>query len=441
MGKDKESEFAIMTTDTLTGVLSRIKWRSPEEGNDYCISELSTGETVMGTAPDSDFIIGSSYSFQGTWKLGKEFRGQRSRDFHFTKYTRSEPHSRIGLTYYLEKFCPGIGPTLAGRIFDAFGQNAVVSLRTTPAEVAEAVQGLSLETAQEAAEELKKNVKFEETRIELSQLFQGKQFSRQLPNLVLKKWGVQAAARIKRDPFCLLVAGFQSCGFARCDRLYVEQGKKLHKLKRLMLFVWHQIRESMEGHTWHDAREIISKLRRDASVSDDGRDSMQSAEKRILRALELGVRSGWLSIKKTEKGIFVAEGQAAENEEIIARSILNLVMETKKPDPMDVLVQDTELKRLIAEEDRQRVEEERQRADQWSKLSPLSAEEKAAIGRATGICQFCSRELTHPESKLRGYGPTCAAKHCLPWDGSTSGSELDSNDGVPQSILNSVGAD
>jgi len=426
-----------MTTDTLTGVLSRIKWRSPEEGNDYCISELSTGETVMGTAPDSDFIIGSSYSFQGTWKLGREFRGQRSRDFHFTKYTRSEPHSRIGLTYYLEKFCPGIGPTLAGRIFDAFGQNSVVALRTTPAEVAEAVQGLSLETAQEAAEELKKNVKFEETRIELAQLFAGKQFSRQLPNLVLKKWGVQAAARIKRDPFCLLVVGFPSCGFARCDRLYIEQGKKLHKLKRLMLFVWHQIRESMEGHTWHDAREIISKLRRDASVSDDGRDSMQSAEKRILRALELGVRSGWLAIKKTEKGIFVAEGQAAENEEIIARSILNLVMRWDEPDPMDRLLEITELERL--EKERANEDEDE---DEWDwepkRPSPLSAEEKAAIGRETGVCQFCHRELTHPESKLRGYGPTCAAKHGLPW--SAGGCE-DNNDGVSRAIIEAAGVE
>lgn len=424
-----------MTTDTLTGVLSRIKWRSPEAGNDYVIAELATGETVKGLAPDTEFIIGSSYSFEGAWREGREWQGRKQKEFQFAKFVRSEPHSRIGLVYYLEKFCPGIGPTIASRIFDEFQQSAVKVLRSSPAEVAEKVQGLTLEVAQAASEELKKNVKFEETRIELTQLFMGKQFSRQLPAMVLKKWGVHAAARIKRDPFCLLVAGFPSCGFNRCDRMYVEQGKKLHKLKRLMLFIWHQVRESMDGHTWHQAKEIISKLRRDASVSDEGPEAMTSAEKRILRALELGVRSGWLAIKKTQDGIFVAEGQSAENEETIADVIVGLVevSAAEQVEPMERLLEETELERLAIPD--------------WAyeapgaKQKPVpSAEERAAIGRRTGICQFCGRVLMKEESKRLGYGPICAMKNGLPYSADGSG-DGDNDDGVSLSLLAEVGAE
>jgi hypothetical protein len=401
-----------MTQETLTGVLSKIVWSSPEDGNDYKIAKLSTGQTVLGNAPENEFIIGQTYTLQGSWKQGKEFRGVKERQFHFTKLERQEPHSRIGLVHYLEKFCPGIGPTLAGRIFDKYQQEAVSKLRTSPAEVAETIPGISLEVAQAASEELRKNVKFEETRIELNQLFAGRGFSKQLINMTLKKWGVQAAARIRRDPFCLLVEGFPSAGFARCDRLYIEQGKKLYRLKRLMLFIWHQVRESLEGHTWHDAKEIISKLRRDASVSDEGRDSMLSADKRILRAIELGVRSGWLAIKKTSQGIFVAEGKSAENEDVIAEVILNIVNGREEVSPIEGFYLLTEQKRV--EEEAEQEQEDWEESQKLAEVE-LSAEEKAAIGRKTGICQFCHRGLTHPESKLRGYGPTCAQKNGLPW--------------------------
>lgn len=427
-----------MTQETLTGVLTKIVWSSPEDGNDYKIAKISTGQTILGNASENEFIIGQTYTLQGTWKLGKEFRGVKERQFHFTKLERQEPHSRIGLVHYLEKFCPGIGPTLAGRIFDKYQQEAVSKLRTSPAEVSESVPGISLEVAQAASEELKKNVKFEETRIELNQLFAGKGFSRQLVNAVLKKWGVQAAARIRRDPFCLLVEGFPSAGFSRCDRLYIEQGKKLYRLKRLMLFIWHQVRESMEGHTWHEAKEIIAKLRRDASVSDEGRDSMLSADKRILKAIELGVRSGWLAIKKTTGGIFVAEGQSAENEDVIAKVVLGIVNGREEVGPEEQLYLQTEQSRV--EEKAEQEQDEWDQEQEYQKHE-MSAEEKARIGRETGICQFCHRALTHPESKLRGYGPTCAQKNGLPWS-AWIGNGVDGwADGVSLSLQTEVGAE
>ena len=442
-----------MTIDTITGILRRVCWRSKDEGNDFTIAELATGETVKGEIPEAELIMNATFCFQGTWKQEKEFRGQKQKALYFTKFTRSEPHSRIGLVHYLEKFCPGIGPTLAGRIFDQFGQNSVSKLRTSPAEVSESIRGLTLETARAAAEELKKNVKFEETRIELTQLFMGKQFSKQLPNLVLKKWGIHAASRIKRDPFCLLVAGFPSCGFARCDRMYIEQGKKLHKLKRLMLYIWHQVRESMEGHTWHNAKEIMQQLKRDASVSDEGAAAMTSADKRCLKALELGVRSGWLAIKKNKEGIFIAEGQAAENEETISRVILGLVEEPEdqQKSPMELLIEETELERLKIQE---AGEFEKVEIPEWAyetpgnespkaKNPPLSPaeieaaekieiERKVSVGRKTGVCQFCGLVLKTDESIRRGYGPICGLKNYLPWG---EDFDSDSDEGMSRSLL------
>jgi hypothetical protein len=209
-------------------------------------------------------------------------------------------------------------------------------LRTSPAEAAEAIKGLSLEVATEAAQELQKNAKFEEVRIDLTELFHGRGFSNQLITAVVRKWGVKAAAVIRRDPFCLLVAGFPSCGFARCDRMYLELQRKPYRLKRLMICIWHQLRSDMEGHTWHDGRKIIENLRQQAVIADaefvEGAQGIPnrkhvSPNDRIKKALELGVRSGWLQINKDSAGqIWIAEGEAAKNEAAISEHLKRLIL-------------------------------------------------------------------------------------------------------------------
>lgn len=45
--------------------------------------------------------------------------------------------------------------------------------------------------------------------------------------------------------------------------------------------------------------------------------------------------------------------------------------------------------------------------------SPLGT--LAQIGRATGTCCYCARELTDPRSVSMGYGPVCAENYGLPW--------------------------
>lgn len=38
----------------------------------------------------------------------------------------------------------------------------------------------------------------------------------------------------------------------------------------------------------------------------------------------------------------------------------------------------------------------------------------AEVGKETGNCCFCGRDLTDPESVALGYGPVCAAKYQMP---------------------------
>lgn len=45
------------------------------------------------------------------------------------------------------------------------------------------------------------------------------------------------------------------------------------------------------------------------------------------------------------------------------------------------------------------------------------ADVAAAQGFRTGNCCFCGRGIEHPNSLKHGYGPICAAKYGLPWEG------------------------
>lgn len=50
-------------------------------------------------------------------------------------------------------------------------------------------------------------------------------------------------------------------------------------------------------------------------------------------------------------------------------------------------------------------------------LAFIKEAEKDPLGLASkaGICFFCAADLTDEESRRRGYGPTCATKHRMPW--------------------------
>lgn len=41
----------------------------------------------------------------------------------------------------------------------------------------------------------------------------------------------------------------------------------------------------------------------------------------------------------------------------------------------------------------------------------------AFVAKTTNHCMFCGIQLTHPNSVAAGYGPICAAKYGLPWEG------------------------
>lgn len=303
----------------LAGTFRRLAWFAQGEGRRFCIATVDVTDTesvsVKGDADPSEFIQGLEYRFWGKWGKAKPPYGK---SFEFRQLKRSEPHSRVAVVGYLRQFATGIGPVYASQLWDAFGADAVRVLRTDPARAAEAI-GIPLAKAKHASEALNTDGQNEDLRLELVQLLDGRGFSKSLIEIVIKKWGLSAPDRIRRDPFTLLVNRFPSCGFARCDRLYTDLGLPPERLKRQFACIWNALKSDGEGHTWHRA-DIAAK------AVAEGVSGLPEGTLNWKRAATLGVRAGWLRKRVDGNGQYwIAEAKKADNEASVARDVIRLM--------------------------------------------------------------------------------------------------------------------
>lgn len=458
----------VQAVEQLTGVLSGVKWRSTEPGSDFCIAALEDGTTVKGNAPPDEIIPGITYRFFGQWdqphpKYGKSFK--------FKAFSKSEPHSRLGMVKYLERYAPNVGPRIAGKLFDLYKSDACMILRTDPARVSREVNGMTLERAREAAAALQDIAELEDVKIELTNLFAGRGFPGVLIDQVIRRFGPLAPQRIKRDPFTLLVSDFPGAGFARCDRLYMDLGLPPGRMKRQMICLWHILRTDMEGHTWFPISAAEQKLQQHIS----------GVRANLRKAVRLGVKSKWLAVRQdTNKLWWIADGEKALNEQTVALCVASLMrgsvvlprfteaLEGECGDEIDANDQHADCPEchgrkfveienedwehggtreiycptcMSAEARRQRGERPEQVAYRSYRegirrqdgthanvggsgaletgIDEYDASELARIGRETGICQFCGRKIVHHVSLKHGYGPVCAERWGLPWEAST----------------------
>lgn len=283
-----------------------IKWISENRNIDI---------SIKGQADPDNLVSGVEYKLFGGWGKAKPPYGK---PFEFKQIIQCKPHSRAAVISYLTKFAAGIGPAYASQLWDAFGSDSVRRLRSDPLECAR-VLGVPLGRVSDAARSLDEFIKTEDTRLELESLCEGRGFPKTLIETVIKKWGIHAPSRIRRDPFTLLIERLPGCGFARCDTLYTDLGLPLDRLKRQFACVWKSLREDGSGNTWHPVSIAKQAIESNISGLPEGGIKWQ-------RAVILGVRAGWLATRKDTNGRWwIAEKKQAENEATTARCVRALM--------------------------------------------------------------------------------------------------------------------
>lgn len=302
------------TATELTGRLDRIRWRA--EDDSCLIAALQSGEVVKGPGNLSPALhSGLAYRFHGRWETHVKYGEQ----FAFATYATVVPHDKRGVIAYLVALVDGVGPARAESLWSTYGAGAVQALREHPDEVA-AKGLLPLEVALAGSQVLHDDSAFEATKIDLLALLAGRGFQ---TSLVLKEclrlWGARAPEIVRRNPYALMMRRIASCGFKRCDALYLALGHPAALLKRQTFCAAHWLRTDGGGHTWHKI-QTLERVILDA-VPDDADP---------LRALKLGERARVFAVRRVGPARWVAERGKAHNEQTVAEKVKELAAWTRQ---------------------------------------------------------------------------------------------------------------
>lgn len=284
-------------------------------GEAQCLDDGRGVITVKGMAEPGELTQGLEYRFYGH----DENHPKHGPSFQIKTFVRSKPHTRQGVTRYLQ-LAPGIGSVTAAALWGKFQQDAVRILRESPEVAAAAVPGrFSKLKAEEAAAFLREMAALEDCQIELLDLLSGRGFLKKTAQEAIRTWGNRAAERIKYNPYLLMA--FRGCGFLRTDAMYLDLGYPPEKLKRQALCIWHSLASDSEGHTWYPVDHIIKGLQQ----------KIAGAKLNGPRAATLAKRAKMISTYRDEQQrLWVAERRKAVAEEYVAQYLATAIKEDAK---------------------------------------------------------------------------------------------------------------
>lgn len=297
--------------EELVGVYQSTRFTSQER--DFTIGSLDDKTCVLGpVSEDNPLIPGVRYRFHGWWQDDDRF----GRQFKFQTFIAQEPSTVHGVVSYLKQYAQNVGAGIAHRLCDLYGPDAAIAvLKQNPERVAKDCKWLSIDKAREASAALIAAQEFQETRVRLMDLFVGRGFPGKLVDACIEKWKVLAPTLVKRDPYRLMTSRMPGCGFARVDRLYLDLGLPPARMKRQVMACWHVLHSDMKGSVWY-SREDVTR----------GMAALVSGQKfRPDRAIEIARRAELITVVERDGREWIADGQAAANEEYVSERLAVLV--------------------------------------------------------------------------------------------------------------------
>lgn len=318
MAKSAPAGALTRRDESLVATVTYIRFAG-EQADGFTAVTFTDGTRGVGNIrPDLPIREGDSFLFSGRWQEHEK----HGRQFRWSAYVLPPVADEPGVLAYLTRYVDGIGEARAKRMWDAYGERAVKTLREHP-EVVTAAGILSLDDALAAAKSLTQIAGYEATYISLLSLFDGRGWPLiAIISAAIGRWRVRAPEVIRRDPFAMLVARLPGAGFVRCDSLYLALGRPRNRLKRLMLCLWDELATDMSGNTWQPVEFVRRALASAVVGAAAGRDREADCE----RALAMGVRSRWIARRTDERGrVWVAEGARAASERRLADRVHELM--------------------------------------------------------------------------------------------------------------------
>lgn len=221
------------------------------DGNQYTVMEISCGDelvTVVGTFPY--ISVGEKLHLYGTWTahatFGQQFRAQA--------FERSRPETTSAMLKYLSSGAvKGIGTATAGKIIEAFGDEAIDVIENDPERLA-TIKGITLKKAREISDEMQRVNGIRDLMV-----FLGSFGVR--PEDAVKVWktyGTDSVACIQEDPYRLCSEKI-AVEFAVADRLAESMEYDRANAERVKAGILYVLRHNLNnGHTCLPADKLCA---------------------------------------------------------------------------------------------------------------------------------------------------------------------------------------
>ena len=306
----------------LSGSIERVIYANDENGYAICDLGTDTDEliTITGTLP---YIgEGDVVTVWGKWvhnpKYGRQFKVEQSE--------KQLPADKASMLRYLGSgTIKGIGPKIAQRIIDEFGEEAFDVIENHPDWLAE-IQGITPKRARAISKEFKNKA-----GIRAAMLFFREHFGAVTTVRIYKKWGSSAVDVAKNNPY-VLCEEIEGIGFERADRLAVKLGIALDSQERLCSGVKHMLSANahQNGHVCLPREMLVagaSKLLEAPTDAVDEAISTLIREKKLCTVYTNGVH-------------YVYDKQSFEDEKYIARkmTLLDKVCEVMNTENIDAFI-------------------------------------------------------------------------------------------------------
>ena len=235
--------------EILQGTIAAVVYQNYDNGYSVLRLSLDNGQTatVVGTIPLP--CMGERLMVTGKWathsSYGKQFEAE------FLERMMPQNASEI-LTYLSGRVIKGIGPRIAARIVQHFGDDTLRVMEREPERLAE-ISGISDKRAQEIGEEFRLQVGMRS----LLEFFALHHLSAELAVKTYKLYGEAAMDMLYDDPYLLTEEGLEA-PFGAVDRFAIDLGFAGDDPRRVKAGLFFELRYNLTaGHSFLPEEKLV----------------------------------------------------------------------------------------------------------------------------------------------------------------------------------------
>lgn len=238
--------------EALEGIVETVTYHDAETG--FSVLRVETSEaappvTVVGRLPA--IHAGESIRGEGQWVQNREY----GRQFQADSLSVTPPASAHGIRKYLASgLIEGIGPELAGRLVEAFGDGVFEVIEREPKRLLE-VSGIGKKRQEVILGAWKEQKALREVLVFLY----SHGVSTSQAQQIHRRYGLESAAIVTEDPF-RLARDFTGIGFKTADRIAASIGLQADSPRRLRAGLEFALtRFGLDGHCAAPREELLER--------------------------------------------------------------------------------------------------------------------------------------------------------------------------------------